>query len=76
VPLFAYVRTPESDHRPQWEPDWHVWRWVIAAVVVGFAAAHSGSALGTLLMFVVFGLVCRAVSEALPWGDGLRDWRQ
>jgi hypothetical protein len=45
-------------------------------VVICFAATRSGGALSVLLLFVVFGLVCRAVSEALPWGDGLSDWRQ
>ena len=76
MPLLAYVRAPESARRPHWEPDWRVWRWLLAALVVGFAAARSGGAVSTLLAFVVFGLVCKAVSEALPWGDGLTDWRQ
>jgi hypothetical protein len=76
VPLLAYVRAPEQARRPHWEPNWRVWRWVLAALVTGFAAAHSGGALSVLLVFAVFALVCRALSEALPWGDGLSDWRQ
>ena len=76
MPLLAYVRAPEQARRPHWEPDWRVWRWVLAAIVAGFAAAHSGGAVSVLLLFAVFGLVCRALSEALPWGDGLSEWRQ
>jgi hypothetical protein len=29
-----------------------------------------------LLVFVIFALVCRALLEALPASDGLRDYRQ
>jgi hypothetical protein len=36
---------------------------------------HDG-AIEALLVFVVFGLVCRAAVEALPSGDGLREYRQ
>ena len=71
-----YVRAPEPTHRPHWEPDWRVCRSLHAAVVIGFAASRSDGAVSVLLVFVVFGLVCRALSEALPWGDGLTDWRQ
>jgi hypothetical protein len=74
--LLAYVRAEEPAHRPHWEPNWRVWRWLLTAVVVGFAASQSDGAVSVLLAFIVFGLVCRALSEALPWGDGLTDWRQ
>jgi len=30
----------------------------------------------SLLCFAAFGLCCRSVSEAVPYGDGLREWRQ
>jgi hypothetical protein len=77
VPLLAYVHAPQDGvDRRFWEPRWRVWRWVIAALVVGYAASRSGAALGTLLAFVVFGLVCQAVAEALPYGRGLSEWRQ
>ena len=33
-------------------------------------------AVEALFVFVVFGLVCRAALEALPNGDGLREYRQ
>jgi hypothetical protein len=76
VPLLAYVRAPDPAPRPHWEPNWRVWRWLLAAVVIGFAATRSGGAVSVLLLFVVFGLACRALTEALPWGNGLSDWRQ
>jgi hypothetical protein len=80
VPLIAYVHAsgpdePPRDRRP-WEPNWRLWRWLLAAVVVGYAAAHAAGAVQTLLVLVVFGLCCRAVVELLPEGDGLREWRQ
>jgi hypothetical protein len=80
VPFLAYVHASDSDPRDEgprpWEPNWKVWRWVLAAVIVAFAATRSEGALEALLVFVVFGLVCRAALEALPGGDGLREYRQ
>ncbi len=76
VPLLAYVRASEPEDHPVWEPRWRVWRWVLAAVLVAYAAARSDGAVGTLLVLVVFALACRALAEALPWGRGLTDWRQ
>jgi hypothetical protein len=80
MPFLAYVHAEEPDSRPEgprpWEPNWRVWRWVVAAVVVTFAATRSDGAVEALLVFVVFGLVCRAAVEALPNGDGLREYKQ
>jgi hypothetical protein len=80
VPFLAYVHASDSDPQDEgprpWEPNWKVWRWVLAAVIVAFAATRSEGALEALLVFVVFGLVCRAALEALPGGDGLREYRQ
>jgi hypothetical protein len=80
MPFVAYVhaedREPRPEGRPPWEPNWRVWRWVIAAVFVTYAAARTEGAMEALLVFVVFGLVCRAAVEALPSGDGLREYRQ
>jgi hypothetical protein len=80
VPFVAYIHAEEPEPRPEgprpWEPNWRVWRWVVAAVFVTFAATQSEGALEALLVFVVFGLVCRAALEALPNGDGLREYRQ
>ena len=79
MPFLAYVnarpRVP-GDRRPPWEPNWRVWRWVGAALVVGFAAAHAAAAIQYLLLLVVIALVCQAIDEAMPSMRGLRDWRQ
>jgi hypothetical protein len=80
VPFVAYVHAgepdrPEGGHAP-WEPNWKVWRWVVAAAVVAYGTAHTHGALSALLVLVVFALVCQAAAEALPNGDGLREHRQ
>lgn len=81
MPFVAYVHAhepdePEDHGRPPWEPNWRIWRWVAVAVVVTYAATRAEGALEALLVLVVFGLCCRAALEALPEGDGLRDYRQ
>jgi hypothetical protein len=81
VPFVAYVHArepdpPEDGGRTPWEPNWRIWRWVGAAIVVSFGASRADGALEALLVFVVFALCCRAALEAVPQGDGLRDWRQ
>ena len=81
MPFVAYVHArepdpPEDGGRTPWEPNWRIWRWVAAAIVVSFGASRADGALETLLVFVVFALCCRAALEALPQGDGLREWRQ
>ena len=80
MPFVAYVHAEDREPRPEerrpWEPNWRIWRWVVAAVVVSYAATRSDGALEALLVFVVFGLICRAAVEALPNGDGLKEYRQ
>jgi hypothetical protein len=81
VPFLAYVHArepdpPGDDGRAPWEPNWRIWRWIAAAVVVALSATATEGALEALLVFVVFGFCCRAAVEALPDGDGLREWRQ
>ena len=80
MPFLAYVHAREPDPPEEgpapWEPNWRVWRWVGAAGVLGFASAHTGGVVSALLMLLVFGLVCQAAAEALPKGDGLREYRQ
>jgi hypothetical protein len=80
MPFVAYVhaedREPGPEGRPPWEPNWRVWRWVIVAGFVTYAAARTEGAMEALLVFVVFGLVCRAAIEALPSGDGLKEYKQ
>jgi hypothetical protein len=80
MPFVAYVHArepdPPEDPRQPWEPNWRVWRWVGAAAVAGYASAHSEGAVSALMMLFVFGFVCQAAAEALPKGDGLREYRQ
>jgi hypothetical protein len=81
VPFVAYVHArepdePEDGGRTPWEPNWRLWRWVGAAVVVAYGATRAEGALEYLLVLVVFALCCRALNELMPSGDGLREWRQ
>jgi hypothetical protein len=67
----------EREPGPQpWQPNWRVWRWVAAAVIVGFAATHATGGVGVLLILLAFYAACKAVSEAIPYGGGLREHRQ
>jgi hypothetical protein len=78
MPFVAYVHARDSDdqRRRPWEPNWRVWRWIAAAVVLAYAATRSDGALEALLILGAFALACQAAAEALPSGDGLREWRQ
>jgi hypothetical protein len=49
---------------------------VVAAAVVAYAATRAEGVIEPLLVLIVLALGCRAATEALPDGDGLRDWRQ
>jgi hypothetical protein len=67
----------EEAPRPwPWQPNWRIWRWVAVALVVGYAATHATGGVATLLILVAFYAACKAVSEALPYGGGLREHRQ
>lgn len=80
MPFLAYVHAqgpdPQDGRRAPWEPNWRVWRWIGAAALLGYASAHSSGALSAVLMVAVFASVCQAAAEALPGGDGLREYRQ
>jgi hypothetical protein len=80
MPFIAYVHAEDPEPRPEgrrpWEPNWLVWRWIVAAGFCTYAAIRTTGAVEALLVFAVFGLVCRAAIEALPDGDGLREYRQ
>jgi hypothetical protein len=62
--------------RRVWEPDWHVWSWVLAAVVAGVAAALSSGLAGYVLLCVTVGCAAEALSRAVPYGRGLGEHRQ
>jgi hypothetical protein len=80
VPLLAYVHAKDPgdspEERPAWEPNWRIWRWIGAAIVVTYASTQADGALGALLAFIAFAFACRAAVEALPDGDGMREYRQ
>jgi hypothetical protein len=80
MPFVAYVHAEDREPRPEdrrpWEPNWRVWRWVAAAAFFTYGATRTDGAVEALLVFVVFALVCRAALEALPSGDGLKEYRQ
>jgi hypothetical protein len=78
VPLLAYVhsRPGERPERSPWEPDWRVWRPLLSAVTAALAASRVAGAAAYVLVVAAFGLGCRALDAALPYRDGLREWRQ
>lgn len=75
--FLAYIDAQSGrPDRPPWEPNWRVWRWLGAALVVGFAAGHAAGGVRYLLILAVIALVCLGLEEAMPSMRGLRDWRQ
>jgi len=81
VPFVAYVHAREPDHpedgeRTPWEPNWRLWRWIGAAMVLTYGAGRTHGALAYLLVLIVVALCCRVAVELLPDGNGLREWRQ
>ena len=80
MPFVAYVHEPDSDpptpERPPWEPNWRVWRPLGLAVPATYAAMNSTGAASALLIFLAFGLVCRAITALLPEWNGMSEYRQ
>ena len=80
MPLLAYVHSGRPDPPPEgrrpWEPDLRIWRWLLMALPPLYAALKTDGAPELLAVFLVFALVCRAALEAVPTGDGLREFRQ
>ena len=79
MPFVAYVHASDADRRPErrpWEPDWRVWRWLVAAAFAGYGAARTDGGIELVLVIVVFSLVCKAIDEVLPDWGGMRDYRQ
>ena len=80
MPFLAYIHTrepdPPGDDRRSWEPNWRIWRWVIATVAFAVASTYSDGAAQAVLVLAAFGLLCKAAAEALPDGDGMREYRQ
>ena len=53
-----------------------MWRPAGAALAAGLAAAQVEGVAGLVLILLAFGLACRALDAALPYGRGLREHRQ
>ena len=80
MPFVAYVHAnepePAPSGRPVWEPNWRLWRWVLAAIPLSIAADNSHGVVAFVLVLAVFTLVCKAVAELWPDGDGMIEYRQ
>ena len=78
MPFIAYVHAPPPDEpeNSAWQPDWKVWRPTLAAVTAGVSAGQVEGAATLVLVIAAFGLGCRALDAALPYKQGLREWRQ
>jgi len=67
---------PPRDERPVWEPNLRTSAWVAATIVLIAAALVTGG----FASFVLFcaGLACgaHAITRALPYGEGLREYHQ
>jgi hypothetical protein len=67
---------PDEPALPPWSPNWRLWRWVAGAILTGVVGVVAGGAVGTVLVIVAFAAGCRAIDEALPYRQGLREWHQ
>ena len=79
MPFLGYIHAEEPDPRPPrrpWEPNWLLWRWILAAAVVFVAAGQTDGLTAAVLALVIFALVCRALLELMPRGDGMNQYRQ
>ena len=82
MPFLAYVHSREAGppdgpgERPVWEPNWRVWRWVVAAAVFAVVSVYSSGGFELLMVLLAFVCVCRAATTALPRGGGLNEYRQ
>ena len=80
MPFIAYVHAGEPEsrpgERPPWQPNWRMWRWIAVALVAIYCVSRTNGVAGLVLVIVAFTAACLAFDEALPRGDGLRQWRQ
>jgi hypothetical protein len=67
---------PDPPTGPIWEPNWLVWRWVLGALVASAGGFVTGGFASYVCVVVAFGCAARAFDRALPYKDGLREYRQ
>jgi hypothetical protein len=65
-----------GDERPLWEPDPRTCAWVAAAIVFTVGCAVASGFLSFVLLCAAVACGAHAITRALPWGDGLREYRQ
>jgi hypothetical protein len=71
------IPPPFSPHeRPAWEPDWRLCGWFALAIAASVAGALTGGAVSFVLLCAAVAFWARALTQALPYGDGLREHRQ
>ena len=83
MPFVAYVHArepgpPDEPSRPAWEPNWQLWRWVLAGAAFAFISAYSSGAFELLMVLLAFVCACRAATVVLPSldADGMNEYRQ
>ncbi len=67
---------PSEPERAPWEPNWRLWRWVALTIVAIVAADATAGIAAYLLACMAIAFACRALEVALPYGSGLREYRQ
>jgi hypothetical protein len=81
MPFIAYVHArepgpPDEPGRPTWQPNWQIWRWVLAGAAFAFTSAYSSGGFELLMVLLAFVCGCRAAMAALPSGGGMNEYRQ
>ena len=65
-----------GDERPVWEPDPRTCAWVAATIVFIVGAAVAPGFLSFVCLCAALACGAHALTRVLPWGDGLREYRQ
>ena len=61
---------------PAWEPDWRLWAWALAAIASFAGSFMTAGLLSFVLLCIAVACGARAITRALPYGEGLREYRQ
>jgi hypothetical protein len=67
---------PSQPERPAWEPNWRLWGLVALAVAAAVGAQATAGVAAYVLVCAALVFGCRALAVALPYGAGLREYRQ
>lgn len=67
---------PVPSPDPVWEPNWRVWRWVLAALVMSGGGFVTNGFASYVCVVLAFAFALCALDRALPYKDGLREYRQ